>query len=52
MNGLTFDLAMAVRPENTSLAAQLDDIIAHDGAGIRRILLRYRVPLMKKSGAR
>jgi hypothetical protein len=43
---------MAVQPENTSLAAQLDEIIANDGGEIRRILQRHGVPLMERSRAR
>jgi mxaJ protein len=48
-NGLAFDLAMAVGPANSALAAQLNRVIASHGAEIRQILARYSVPLAKGS---
>jgi len=40
-----FDIAMAVRRSDVSLAAALDEVIARRAAEIRRILVSYGVPL-------
>ena len=41
----TFDIAMGVRRDDTTLRAALDDVIARRGDDIRRILRSYGVPL-------
>ena len=41
-----FDIAMGVRREDTALRDQLDAIIVHRRADIRRILTSYGVPLL------
>jgi len=40
----TFDIAMAVRPQDAALAAKLDAVIEHRSAEIQRILDAYGVP--------
>jgi mxaJ protein len=44
-NKFTFDIAMGVRADDTTLRTALDIVIAQHGNAIRRILRAYGVPL-------
>ena len=48
----TFAIAMAVRPDDSVLAARLDDIISNRRAELEQILQAYGVPLLGLDGNR
>ena len=48
---LAFDMSMAVRRGDTALLSKLNAIIARRNPEIRRLLARYGVPTVSRSGA-
>jgi mxaJ protein len=42
--GMTFAIAMAVRPDDKALVAALDRVLAHDQRAIARVLDRFGIP--------
>lgn len=46
---MAFDIAFGVRKRDTALAAELDRVIARQGARIARVLARWHVPVVKEA---